>query len=88
VGKPPVAVAYVRVSSEEQVTNNSLDTQERECRAYVKRQGWALAQMFRDEGQSAKTLNRPALMELAGYCRKHKGELDPNQALRRTLECP
>ena len=75
MGKP-LAVAYVRVSSEEQVSNNSLDTQERECRGYVNRQGWKLARIFRDEGESAKTLNRPALRELAEYCRKQKGKVE------------
>jgi site-specific DNA recombinase len=64
------AVIYTRVSTIEQVENYSLETQERECRNFCKRNGWDVLEVFRDEGQSAKTANRPALQKLLTLCTK------------------
>lgn len=60
----PTAVIYVRVSTEEQVSNLSLDTQEAACRAYAARQGLDVARVYREEGESAKTMARPALQRM------------------------
>ena len=64
------AYAYVRVSTEEQVQNYSLDTQEREIREFCKRQGVELVEVFREEGESAKTANRPVLKALREKCKR------------------
>jgi DNA invertase Pin-like site-specific DNA recombinase len=67
------AVIYCRVSSEEQISNTSLENQERECRAYCQRNGLEVAKVFVEQGESAKTIDRrPALLGLIEYCREHK----------------
>jgi predicted site-specific integrase-resolvase len=58
------AVVYIRVSTSEQVENFSLDTQERACREYCDREELDVDRVFREEGESAKTANRPKLQEL------------------------
>ena len=50
------AIAYVRVSSEEQSREGvSLDAQEARVRAYAVMRGLELVEIFREEGVSAKT---------------------------------
>ena len=71
------AVIYLRVSTEEQVDNYSLETQEEICKKEVERRGLGIAQVFREEGRSAKSIQgRPALIELLEYCRKHKRQIE------------
>ncbi|MBZ0090372.1 MAG: recombinase family protein, partial [Thermoanaerobaculia bacterium] len=60
----PGAVVYLRVSSEEQLSNLSLATQEKACREYCARHGLEVLEVFRDEGVSAKTAARAELQEL------------------------
>ncbi len=62
------AVLYVRVSTSEQVNNYSLDTQERACREYCEREGIQVERVFREEGESAKTVNRTQLQEMINFC--------------------
>jgi DNA invertase Pin-like site-specific DNA recombinase len=54
------AALYVRVSSGEQNTG----AQERALREYVQRRGWKLQQIYRDQGVSGASSNRPALNEM------------------------
>ena len=71
------AVVYIRVSSEEQVENYSLSTQEDICKKEAARRKLTIDQIFREEGRSAKTIKgRPALIQMLEYCRKHKREID------------
>ena len=63
------AYAYIRVSTEEQVQNYSLDSQERAIRDFCDRLGIELVHIFREEGESAKTANRTALKALREKCR-------------------
>ncbi|MEO8104932.1 MAG: recombinase family protein [Candidatus Saccharibacteria bacterium] len=70
------AVLYLRVSTEEQVDNYSLDTQADLCQKEARRRGFEIVETFREEGRSAKTITRrPTLIELLAYCRKHKREV-------------
>lgn len=69
------AVIYIRVSTKEQVKNLSLRTQEAKCSLYCKNNGMAVARVFRDEGESAKTLDRPGLQALLRYCEGHQTEV-------------
>ena len=69
------AVAYVRVSSEDQVNNASLDTQTEACREHCARNDFLLDKVFREEGKSAKTTDRPALKQMLAYCRRRKGKI-------------
>lgn len=66
------AVLYLRVSTVEQVSNLSLDTQERACRDYCDRNGIEIVRVFREEGESATTLDRPRLTELLAFVAKDK----------------
>lgn len=75
-GDKQKAVVYLRVSTEEQVDNYSLDTQADICRKEAERRNLHIAETFREEGRSAKTIKqRPALLEMLEYCRKHKHEV-------------
>jgi site-specific DNA recombinase len=70
------AVLYLRVSSEEQVDNFSLTTQEEICRREALHRGYEIAQIFREEGKSAKNIiGRPTLLEMITYCRKNKKDI-------------
>lgn len=71
------AVAYIRVSSQRQVDEGgSLDSQTRQIEQYVRGQRYTLARLFREEGESAKTDQRPRLQEMLLYC------LDPKNQVR------
>ena len=70
------AVIYLRVSTEEQVDNFSLDTQEDICRKNASKRGYEIIEIFREEGRSAKTiLGRPTLINLIEYCRKKRNQI-------------
>jgi len=65
------AIGYVRVSTEEQaLTGVSLDAQEEKIRAYCVAKEWDLIRVVRDEGYSAKDLNRPGMQEIIEGCRR------------------
>lgn len=71
------AIVYLRVSTEEQVDNFSLETQERICTQEAERRGMKVIQIFKEEGRSAKTIiGRPVLMEMLDFCRKNKKTVD------------
>lgn len=77
------AVIYLRVSTEEQVDNFSLDTQEDLCRKEAVRRGFEIVEVFREEGRSAKTiLGRPVLINMLEYCRKNKRKIQAVFAYR------
>jgi len=62
------AVIYCRVSTKEQVQNLSLPTQEKACRDYCERNGFIVDKIFREEGVSAKTADRPSFQEMLAHC--------------------
>jgi DNA invertase Pin-like site-specific DNA recombinase len=67
----PQCLIYCRVSTEEQAEKGySLDTQEKLCRDFAERSGYQVAGVFRDEGKSGTTLDRPALQDLLAKCTK------------------
>lgn len=71
------AVIYLRVSTEEQVDNYSLDNQEDICRKEAVRRGYEVIMMFREEGRSAKDIvGRPVLIQLIEYCRKKSNKIN------------
>lgn len=75
-----LAIGYVRVSTEDQVTNGaSLDAQRTALTAEAERRGWDL-ELVADEGLSAKNLNRPALQ--AALERLDRGDADVLVAVR------
>ncbi len=51
---------YTRVSTEDQARDGfSLDAQEKRLKAYSAVRGWVIADIYRDEGFSGRTVNRP-----------------------------
>ena len=72
------SVAYIRVSTEEQVHGTSLSMQQKQCLEFAKANGWKLKpeNVFRDEGESAKAMNRPQLLAMLEFCRKNKGKVN------------
>lgn len=71
------AIAYVRVSSDDQVKGTSLDSQTEACSKYAKDNAIDLPSdnIFREEGVSAKVINRPKLALMLDYCAKNKGKI-------------
>jgi site-specific DNA recombinase len=66
------AVVYVRVSTKEQTHNLSLPTQRKACEDYCLRQGWDVARVFMEQGESAKTADRTQLQAMLAYCRANR----------------
>ena len=56
---------YIRVSTDEQAKEGySLEAQEERLRFFAKSQGWNIFKIYKDDGFSAKDINRPALKDL------------------------
>lgn len=55
---------YLRVSSDEQTNGYSLDNQERTCIEYAKSNKLKVKAIFREEGKSARSTNRPELQKM------------------------
>jgi len=71
------AVIYCRVSTKEQVDEgNSLSTQEKICREYALKNGYEIAHVFIEQGESAKTANRTELQKLLAYCAIRKNDIE------------
>lgn len=68
------AILYIRVSSEAQVDGTSLASQESDCRAWCKRNGYEILEVVREEGESAKTADRDGLISM--LARVKKGGVD------------
>jgi DNA invertase Pin-like site-specific DNA recombinase len=67
--RQPLAVGYVRVSTDEQAREGvGLEAQEARIRAYADAKGLSLDEIIRDEGLSGKDLRRPGLRRLLAAC--------------------
>ena len=67
------SVIYTRVSTEEQAKGGtSLSAQRKACLDYCEREGYEVARVFVEEGESAKTADRTQLKELLRYCREQR----------------
>jgi DNA invertase Pin-like site-specific DNA recombinase len=64
--------AYIRISSEEQVGNYSVDAQRRAIQTWVQGQDGQLVQVYIDEAQSGRTASRPAFQQMRQDARKGK----------------
>ncbi len=71
------AVAYVRVSTDDQVKGTSLDSQTEAVIKYAKNLGLELPSknIFREEGESATLASRPQLNELLKFCALNRGDI-------------
>jgi len=72
----PQAVIYCRVSTKQQVDEgNSLSTQERLCREYALKQGYEVAAVYIEKGESAKTKDRTELQKMMSFCAIKKNNI-------------
>ena len=70
------AVAYTRVSSNEQLSGFGLDLQEEACTRYAKQNSLSVIKIFKEKGVSAKTVTgRPKLLELIKFCQNSKNNV-------------
>ncbi len=69
-------IVYCRVSSLEQVDGTSLESQERMCREYAKREGITVLEVFVDRGESAKTADRTEFLKAISFCSQKKNKVD------------
>ena len=60
-------IIYVRSASVEQGQRDSLESQERVCRAYAAKQGWEVLKVFSEADTSSKVSDREALKQLRDY---------------------
>src|SRR5258708_1106637 len=70
------AIAYIRVSSTEQLANFSLASQGRLCSEFCEKNGWDLVAIFIEWGESAQNADRTTLQEMLRYCRQRKKTID------------
>jgi len=64
---------YARVSTDKQAQKDlSIPAQIAAMKEYARRNGWKVIGHFIDEGESAKTANRPELKNLIQYCKENK----------------
>lgn len=68
-------IIYCRVSSLEQVDGTSLESQERLCREYAKKEGVNIFQTFIERGESAKTADRTEFMKAITLCSDKKNKI-------------
>ena len=63
------AVIYTRVSTDRQAEKDlSLPTQLETCRRYASQNGYVVLKEFQDAGESARSSDRPAFLEMIDYC--------------------
>ncbi len=61
----PLAAIYIRVSTQDQAQHGfSLDAQQDALQNYAKALGYEIYELYKDEGKSAKDLNRPEMINL------------------------
>lgn len=69
------AVIYCRVSSLDQVSGTSLETQHEACLHYAAEQTIDVVATFIERGESATAATRTELLRALDYCRKHRGQI-------------
>ena len=70
------AVIYLRISSDKQIDNTSIATQEIMCRMYCKREQLEIIDVITKEAVSAKGDNLDRIKELLDYGKKNKGKFE------------
>jgi site-specific DNA recombinase len=74
-----LGIIYTRVSTKEQAENRtSLDSQEKECRAYSRKQSVEVpdSHIFSDKGESAKFADRPELQRMLHFVKENKDKIE------------
>lgn len=70
------ALAYIRISSERQVNNESPETQKATIIGYADKNNIEIVEWFYDEAKSGKNVDRPELIRLMEYAAKNKNKID------------
>ena len=70
------AVIYLRTSSDKQIDNTSIPTQEAKCREYCEREGLEIFDIQKREATSANGEKDNRVKELIRYCLKNKGKFE------------
>ena len=70
-------IIYCRVSSHDQVSGTSLESQKQACLVYAEGGGITVAEseIFIERGESATAANRTELIKVLEYCRKNQGKV-------------
>lgn len=68
--QPVQAACYVRVSTENQLENYSIEEQTQRLQAYCSAKGWSIYKIYTDGGYSGGNLDRPALQEMLSELRE------------------
>ena len=68
-------VIYLRVSSEKQVKNTSLASQEKACRDWCRRNGFEVVDVYIEKGVSAKTVDRTEFQKMLKFVEKKKSDI-------------
>ncbi|MFL5328577.1 MAG: recombinase family protein [Gemmataceae bacterium] len=69
------AVVYCRVSTDDQVDNNSLSGQRRDCLERAGRLGCEVLEVFVEEGVSGTREDRPAMAQMLSFCGTHRDRI-------------
>src|SRR6266478_1458638 len=69
-------IIYCRVSSKDQIENTSLESQERHCREFAKKQDILILGVYIDKGESAKTADRTEFIKAIAFCSNKKNKVD------------
>ncbi len=71
------AVIYLRVSTDRQAEKDlSLPTQLESCKQFAKKNDLYVVKIFEDAGESARTPDRPAFLEMIDFCLTHSKSLN------------
>jgi site-specific DNA recombinase len=70
-------IIYIRVSTKEQVDKTSLDTQEKECRAFARKNNVVIPEgnVFEERGESAKFIDRTELQRMLRFVKENRGKI-------------
>ena len=68
----PRAVYYARVSTKEQAEGFSIEAQRSACEKHIAAEGWELAGVFVDRGESARTAARPEFQGMMAVLREDR----------------
>ncbi len=70
------AVAYIRISSQRQINNESPITQKSAIQSYAEANNIEIVEWFEDIAKSGKNADRTGLQSLLKYCGRHRGKID------------
>src|SRR3989344_5394659 len=70
------SIIYIRISSDRQIDNTSLDTQEEITRSYCKRELFEVIDIHKHEAVSAKETNEKRVAELLEFVKSKQGKFE------------